>query len=412
MRIHGLTTVVQRTARATVGLLAMAAPLCLVACDDLLTVENEQNILDEDLNTPLAVDAVVNGVAGDLSWAYTYIAYMSAQLADELVHTGSDTGIRRPSEGDTRSVHTWAGRTYDRGVTVAFTADDALRRFGEVLGADAASHPAVARAHIYAGFSYLILADNMCQVTFDGGPPIAPEDVYPMAEQHFTDAIAIAQAADRDDLRLQAVAGRARARVSHGDWEGATTDAQQIPHDFEYVAAYSTNSTRENNTLAQQTRREFRKETGVRSHFYEDAVRQADPRTPFTTFDFAESGADGVSVFVQQEKFPSLASNMQLSSWQEARLIEAEAELNLGQVARAVELIDEVRAAAALPAYDGPTTNDAVFEQLIYERSAELWLEAQRLRDLRRTDDPFVQDRDSCYPPSITERSSNPNLGG
>lgn len=391
-------------------LAAIMLVIGLAGCDDLLTVENEQNILDADLDNQLAVNAVINGVAGDLSWAYTYLAYMSAQLADEMVHSGSDTGIRRPSEGDTRSVHTWAGRAYDRIVIAAFTADNALARFNRVMGDSANRHTAVARAHNYAGYIYLLMADNLCQVTFNGGPPVQPADVYPMAEKHFTDAIAVAQAANAPELVRQATAGRARARVSKSDWAGAISDAQQIPDGFEFVAVFSTNASRENNLITQQTRRQFRKETGVRSTYYQDPVRAADPRIPFTTFDFKEFGADGVTVFVQQEKYPSLGSGMQLSSWQEVRLIEAEAELNLGNLSRAVALIDEVRADADLPPYAGPMTQEAVFAQLIYERSAELWLEAQRLRDLRRTDHPFTEGRDTCYPISITERGSNPNV--
>lgn len=396
--------------RRELGVLTLGSALMLAGCSDMLTVENPQEILDQDLNSELAIDAVINGVAGDFAYAYSYVAYMTGHLADELIHTGSDTGIRAPSNGDTRTVPTWSGRAYDRAVAAAFTADDAIRRFTELLGDSARSHRAVAEAHIYGGFVYMMLAENMCQVTFDGGPPVDPADVYPLAEEHFATALAIADAAQDPTLRLRAMAGRARARISMGDYEGARADARQIPDGFVFLALYSDATDRENNILASRGRTGLRKESGVRPTFYEDPRYHADPRTPFIDRGPDYFGADGVTRFVEQDKYPSEGSDMEIFSWQEARLVEAEAELMLDRVGRAVELINKVRAAAGLQPYAGALSRDAVFDQLIYERSAEYWLEAQRLRDLRRTDDPFLEGRDTCFPPSITEQGANPNL--
>jgi hypothetical protein len=170
------------------------------------------------------------------------------------------------------------------------------------------------------------------------------------------------------------------------------------------------NSGRENNLVAGQTRTGLRRESGVHPRYYTNPIYQNDPRTPMTNGGPDEKGADGTTQFVQQEKYGGRDADIRLASWQEARLIEAEAALNLGEVAAAVALIDEVRSAAGLAPYDGEVTAEAVFSQLILERSAELWLEAHRLRDLRRTGDPYLTGRSTCIPLSINEENSNPNL--
>jgi len=93
-------------------------------------------------------------------------------------------------------------------------------------------------------------------------------------------------------------------------------------------------------------------------------------------------------------------------------LIEAEAEIRLNNPTRAVTLINLVRAAANLPAYTGPATQQAVLDQLIYERSAELWLQAQSLNDWRRFNLTFTpQPRDKCFEIGQSEWETNPNLG-
>jgi hypothetical protein len=390
--------------------LSMLLILLLVGCDDLLTVENPGEVLDGDLDTELAVQALVNGVAGDFNWAYHYVAYMSAHLADELLHTGSDVGIRSPSDGSTTNVPSWSGRTFDRTVLAIFVAEDAVRRFSEVIFDDPEGRDATGIAHVYAGFAMLMAADNLCEITINSGPAHSPEQVYNMAEDRFNSALVVAGRTGNNDLRKQALAGRARARVALQNWAGAQADAAEIPEGFQFWAIYSLNSAREENIIAQRGRADLRRESGVHPRFYTDPIFEADPRTSFTDRGPGFVGADGLRQFVEQNKFPARSSDMLISSWQEARLLEAEAALRQNQLERAVELIDEVRAAAGLDPYDGPVAVDGIWEQLIHERAAELWLQAQRLRDLRRTADPYTEGRDVCFPISETERNSNPNV--
>lgn len=411
---HGPTSRAdQHTAgRLTIPLLLFGL-LILGGCDGLLEVENEQDISDPDLNNPDAFQPVIVGVAGDYAEMYADAVNGLGLFASELIHTGSfpswrefekGIGTRPSSEGDD---------IYNDLARAVFVAEDAVRRIEEVVD-DADSRAETAQALIYSGFSHIMLADNFCQATFNGGPPVPPSDVYQRAEQRFTRAISIANTVGDNELERRALVGRARVRLMREDYPGARSDAASIPRGFEFLALYSSNSGREENAVADLTTTSERREAGVHPRFYEDDRFVDDPRTPFIDFGPDETGPDPTRQYVEQQKYPTVDSDIPIATWQEARLIEAEAEINLENLDRAEELIDEVREEAGLDPYDGPQTEEALMDQLKYERMAELWLQGQHFNDLVRWDDPFVQEKDidTCIQIGETEWQSNPNLGG
>ena len=109
----------------------------------------------------------------------------------------------------------------------------------------------------------------------------------------------------------------------------------------------------------------------------------------------------------------------------EMHLILAEAYLNQGDVTAAINHINAVRTkqpsddplgiGAALPPYSGPTTVDAVKEELFRQRAAELFGQGLRLEDARRFNQPGPDPTDpnqrsrNFYPYPSNERQNNPN---
>jgi hypothetical protein len=99
------------------------------------------------------------------------------------------------------------------------------------------------------------------------------------------------------------------------------------------------------------------------------------------------------------------------------RLIEAEVALRAGDVTTAMSRINTVRALVPVPTVTATTAADA-WLALDRERHLTLWLEGRRLRDNARLSASglsswavqFMQGRDDCFPPSINETASNPNL--
>lgn len=383
------------------GALMMVSLLAATACDSLLTVDNPSSILDDDLNTTEGVSALTAGVAGDFNEAYTANALWVALLSDELLHTGTAPSERNASLGDVAA----EDAAFNALASARWVADDAARRFRELLP-DADSRPETATVITYAGYALLLLADSHCQIPIDGGAPMTPAESYALAEQRFTSALAVAAAAGDAALRNRALAGRARARLMQGRYAEALADADQVPMGFVFEAVYS--ETTQNNAFPARTISSIRREISVHPRIYGDAGYRSDPRVPFVDND--ELGVDGSSKFVEQRKYLTRADEMQVTSWEEMRLIAAEAHARLGDVPAAIAVIDDVRAAAGLPPYDGPATEPAVLERIFRERFAELFLEGQRLVDQRRMNDAWLADRGTCYDISQEERDANPNV--
>lgn len=394
--------------RAAASLLIAVA--ATAGCDGPLNVENEQDILDVNLGSREAVAPLVAGVAGDFAIAYSNAAVIGGLYGGELIHTGSFPTWREVETGFGKRPSGTGNQLYNEFARAMWVADTAAVRIEMVVEKPEASAE-VAEVLIYGAFAHFLMADHYCEGTVKGGPAITPDSLYKRAEAIFTRALAVATAANKPDLRNRATAGRARARLMLKNYAGARDDAKLIPGSFRFNAVYSANSTRENNTVATLTTTLIRREAGVNPRFYNDPAYKADPRTPFRDRGDTARGPDPLRKFVEQLKYPLRESPIAISSWQEARLIEAESEARLGNSARAVTLINEVRAAATLAPYAGGTAA-GVLDQLYYERSAELWLQGQSLNDLRRFNHPFLATRlDKCFEIGQLEWDNNPNLG-
>jgi hypothetical protein len=396
-------------ARRLLALFSLA--LTLGGCKDILEVSNEQDILDQNLDSPEAVTPIMNGVIGDYALAYATAIDIVGLFGQELIHTGSFPTWREVESGIGTRPSATGNTTYQNASRAVWVADTAAVRFRKVLP-DAEKRFELATVLVWGGFAHFQLADNFCEVTFHGGPPVTPKEAYERAIGIFDDALTVATAANRPELRNAALGGRARAKLMIGDYAGARADALQIPQGFVLRALYG-NNTRENNAVATNATTLIRREVGVNPRFYKGDPRyKTDPRTAFRDKGDTAKGPDPTRQFVEQLKYPARDTPIPVFTWQEARLIEAEAEIRLNNPARAVTLINQVRAAANLPAYAGAVTQQAVLDQLIYERSAELWLQAQSLVDWRRFNLTFTpQPRDKCFEIGQSEWETNPNLG-
>jgi starch-binding outer membrane protein, SusD/RagB family len=403
------------TNRSFVSLRRLASVLCLAliagSCKDVLEVSNEQDILDQNLDTPEAVAPLMNGVIGDYALAYATAIDIVGLFGQELIHTGSFPTWREVETGVGTRPSATGNQIYQNASRAIWVADTSVVRLRKVLP-DAEKRFELATVLVWGGFAHFQLADNFCEMTFHGGPAVTPKAGYERARGMFDDALAVATAAARTDLRNAALGGRARAKLMLADYAGAKADAALIPQGFVLRAVYG-NNTRENNAVATNTTTLIRREAGVNPRFYKGDPRyKTDPRTSFRDKGDTAKGPDPTRQFVEQLKYPARDTPIPVFTWQEARLIEAEAEIRLDNPARAVTLINQVRAAASLPAYAGPVTTQDVLAQLIYERSAELWLQAQSLVDWRRFNISLpLTPRDKCFEIGQSEWDTNTNLG-
>jgi starch-binding outer membrane protein, SusD/RagB family len=402
---------------AAVRLAAAAVAVALAAaCGDVLEVRNPGPIPDEDLNRTDAVQSVVNGMSLDLSRAIDVLIQGTPIMADELYHGGSyaaeglwNRGIIKPED-----VNGLWGSTH----RARWVAESGIERLRSTLGADFDRSPFVARAFIYAGLANRTLGELFCDAVIDGGARQAHTVHFSRAEAHFTEAIRIANGltgAVKDSLLRVAYGGRASVRAWQNKWADAAADAALVPTGYVFVSFFSLNRTIENNNLATETQL-----TGGRREYTVFNTQWAsvtdDPRVPWVTT--TALGQDGRTRFYRQMKYPDRDSDVPLVKGTEMLILRAEERLRAGDVAQAMQRINDVRTFHRLPALTATTAAQA-WPILQRERAATTWLEARRLWDLRRWNaepapvkNTYLDTRDKCIPISENERLANINLRG
>jgi starch-binding outer membrane protein, SusD/RagB family len=391
--------------RATLTGLASCA--LLAGCD--FAVTNPGPLLDEQLNTPNAIPALVNGMGGDLSNAIGNFLTRGSLAGRELVHSGNFAAERQFFIGQVRAEDVngdWA-----RMQTARWVAENGLVRMRTVLGTAFETNVNTPRAYIYAGYANRILGENVCETTIDGGPRQPNTEHFVRADSLFTRAITIATALNNTTLLNAARAGRAQVRADQGRWADAATDAALIPATFRHNAVFSTNTTRENLGLAFETIN--RREVTVFNTVW---ATDRDVRVPWDTVRTGTTltrGQDGTTIFFRQRKYLTIGDPMPLAKGAEMLLIRAEAALRSNDVSNAMLFINQARATSTLPALTA-TTVDQVWPILIRERGAVLWLEGRRWFDLKRWQaegrTTLRTGRSGCMPISQEEIGSNPNL--
>lgn len=381
-----------------VGSLAAAA-----GCD----VTNPGPVEDRFLNDPTARAGIVNGIKRAHSDALAagcgaIIAADVASATREVFPSGNPgtCGIdTRVGVGDFRPDET--GARWEAAQNARWVAEDALRRFQETMGDGYDSSPFVAEAMVWAGFGNRMLGENFCQVIFDGGSPQPHTDAFTRAEGHFTDAIAVAQAANEPDLVNAALAGRASVRASLGNWQGAVDDAQQVPVDFEFEAGFFNVSQDQYNQFSWATASEPYRTMSVWNTPYDQYFTDTgDPRVGWELdpdCSDPEPPQDGPGEcfgdlarfdmrvpFHIQQKYRANGAAIDVADGREMLLIKAEALMDAGNWQAAMDTVNNgLRAPLGLDPWT-PTDADSAWTLFRFERGIELWLEGRRMGDLRR----------------------------
>lgn len=380
---------------------ALGAAVVCGGCE--LGVTNPGRVDDEALNDPAAAAPLVVGMAGDFAAIYDDIGYFMGIASGDITHTGAfeEEEFMQRGEIEPRHVNELWGEMQQ----ARWVAESGIERMREVMGDDFATSPLALEAHLWAGFSNRVLGENACVAIINGSEPRDHMEHFSRAEEWFTEAISMAQQeGEAGGLLEVAFAGRAQARAALGDWAGARADAELVPDDLLWEAQYDEVSLT-NWLFNQSHRRDYFSVINTLAH----ELSNTDPRMPFT--DMEREATDGVTPMLRQDKYLSLAAPIAVAQGAEMRLIEAEAALRIdGDIDAAMERINHVRAVAGVEPKSG-TTLEAAWQALRTERSIVLWMEARRLWDLRRFDDPFLDGRDECIPPSEEEQLTNPNLG-
>lgn len=412
--------------RRAIGLAAVAL-VPLAGCSEVdrsLAVVDPDIINPEDTQSPAAAGALRLGALARHSQATSggeSFWLLGGLMADEW--RSSDTFVQR-DQTDQRNVETNNGNLNN-----AFRAAHRAR-----LAADLAARALIenegeawqiAEMFVVQAYAENNLAENMCSgipfstLDADGnevfGAPTPTTEVLARALAHADSALQFAAGEDDDAERIRRAASVVKGRilVNMGDYAAAAAAVADVPTDFEIVNEHSqTSRTNQvwalNNSAGRWTVSNGEGGNGL------DFVT-GDPRVPvckgrttthtptveFTEVEVCTGGYsagpfDGATpvAFLIQEKWPTRETPAAWANGIEARLIEAEAQLDAGNVAGALLTLNNLR--ATVPGLAPLVTVD--LDTIFRERAFWLFGTGHRLGDLRRLIRQYGRGAEQVFP--------------
>jgi hypothetical protein len=411
----------------------------IAACE----VTNPGPVQDEFLNQPAAHEALVNGAGRRLSIALSTIGYTSSHAARETLPGGqTGSGGHSPVGQAGRLLSSEVSGHWSNAQQARWIAEDAIRRF-TAAGAAKADPLFVSRAHLFAGFAYRTLGENMCDAVINGGAKQPNSKYFEGAIAAFGKAIETAPTSTAGSaIRQAAYVGRAAAKMWMKDWPGAVADARQVPAGFAFRIPVSLDDVKQNGAdlyWANQNspyRGYSMHGTWHMTHYDQTgdarAAYGASAQYPLAQQQLSGFGAVPWRFSLKYQS----GFEHRIASYNEALLIQAEAALVSNNIASAMTLINQVHTQAKNNKTGGtmaplgtPATLNEAWTLLKRERNLEFYLEARRMGDLRRwAENQTPGDIDwpnfeaisvlfrnnppsRCFPIPDSELDTNPNLG-
>lgn len=421
-RISGMTRIL---------VLALVAGAC-GALDSALEVEAPGLVDATDMSRPENAGLLVSGAISDFDCALGAYIVNGGLLGNEL-RDASVTAARFPLDSrnidDTSpyGVNSCAGNPpgiYVPLATALWTTNNALTMLQGWTDAEVPNRTnLMAQAAAYSGYTHVLMGEGFCSaVITELGPEVTSQQVFEAAEARFTEAIALAQAANNTDMLNMSLLGRARARLNLNRGAQAAEDARAVLASnptYTKTATASSTSSRRYNRVADEF---FGGRITVDPSYY-DLMVGGVPDSRVHVVNTNTNGHDGatqvhvVAKYGESRSADNRNRPLPIATWREAHLIIAEAEG--GQ--EAVDRINVLRQHHGLPPYAGGTDAE-IRQQVIAERSRELYLEGQHLNDLRRFDIPNTPAAGTayrqggsygsvrCFPLPAVEKNNNPNF--
>lgn len=200
--------------------------------------------------------------------------------------------------------------------------------------------------------------------------------------------------------------GRARALLDLGRFDEAAAAAADVPTDFQYVTEHAEAPLQLQNAIWAYTNQGLWSVADQEGGAGLPYITAQDPRVPADTVDsdgdgFADTGLDSQTIQHALFKFPDANASVPVADGIEARLIEAEAELQNGSFGGMTTFLNDLRQNAidpALPNLATPGTNAAATDLLFSERAFWLYATGHRLGDMRRLIRQYLRGPDTVFP--------------
>lgn len=231
--------------KAWAAVVAAGAVSLTAACnvDEVLKVENPEGILIEELDNPRLVDVQLNGVLAAFQTGYVDPVIRWANLlTDEMLngvnwedYARANQRIASWMEGPTNAIFA----SMSRSLRMAHSLSERIRKWQQE-DPSKDLRPQLATTLAFAGYSALVLAENMCQTVISPDPDnpsdkiLSPLETFDVAIPYLEEALNTALAVNRTDVANLARTGLARAHLGRGNWAQAATFASQVPPNFRW----------------------------------------------------------------------------------------------------------------------------------------------------------------------------------
>ncbi|MCY4399057.1 MAG: RagB/SusD family nutrient uptake outer membrane protein [Gemmatimonadetes bacterium] len=399
----------------------MASTVMLSGCslDDILAVHVPGKVLEEALDNAALADVLSTGVVAEVECSWNQYVAGAAHHSDEYVPTSGNLTMRNWGQ---RKIYA-SDSGYSQGTcggwgypmftplhTARFQSEDVASRLSGFPAEEVSNLAALqAKVATWGAFPVVAMGEGFCRMAINGGGALTPADVQAEAEQRFSTAISLAQAAGDQTLTMQGMLGRARVRIAKGDFSGALADAGQIPDGFVVEVTRDAAESRRYNYYFER----LNAPTGFRAHGsvadnYQNLTIGADGMptdgdgvkdTRVNVKTDGTQAADFATILYYHDKYNSRSDPLPLVHWHEARMYEAEALAMQGDVAGALGKINGLREAAGLPMVTAAVGAGDIMDLVKEERRRQLFvLGGHRLHDMLRFNVPFLGDPGSIHP--------------
>lgn len=394
--------------RGALAVAALGAILVTTACsrDELLAVNTPDQITPEAAASPsgaaaLRVSALgnfANFYSGDNAGSGVSMRIASGLLGDEMTTSrgGTEHMDSRAVNENTFPSTVWS--LVGSAQTQLIRARKALAQYG---AAGATNQSQMAQMQALEGFVYLLTGELYCN-----GIPIGNSDdanpqttilsnaqLFTRAVASFDSALTLAPTSDAN-IRNLATIGKARALVDQKSFTQAAALVTAIPTSYQYMVQHSRTTIINDVYDWMVGTRNFgvvNREGGNGL----DYLSAGDPRIRFGT---TAPGQDG-SPTISPTKYPSPDSPVELATGIEARMIEAEAALDAGNIAAWLGHLNTARATVTgLAPLSDPGTANARVDLLFRERAFWFWLTGHRVGDLRRLVRQYSRGAETVFP--------------
>ena len=386
------------TAKRALAIAALALTGC--SSDRVLHVDRPDIIDPNGLNNPAGVTALHAGVIGDLA------AYMDAAVGinatvglftDELRFGATPPEIK---QFDTRSLieqNTLLWQVYGNIEQLRGQAD----RAAEALTKVNASDTRIGEMNAISGLSYVLLGELFCS-----GVPIGNigEDAEPIPTTEVLQGgiakldAASAAAGTNDTIKNLAAVLKARALLDLGQIDEAATAVASVPTDFKYTTFHSATTPYQQNGFWDYMFNSdgllVSEKEGTNGLNFATAD---DPRVPITG-DGSPSRFDATTPRYYFALLTGFDSPSTIASGAEARLIEAEVQLQKGNPTAFLQTINDLRTFENLGPVADPGSPDTRIDLLFRERAFTLFATSHRLGDMRRLVRQYNRDPESVFP--------------